>query len=275
MQDAHVLMPDLSSCLSALPSQVSRVSYFAVFDGHGGARASQFAAEHLHLNLAKKFPSGDPENLDKLIKKCLLDTFRQTDEDFLKKASSQKPAWKDGSTATCVLVVDDTVYVANLGDSRAVLCRLEAAAEEQKKSVTLALSKEHNPTIYEERMRIQRAGGTVRDGRVLGVLEVSRSIGDGQYKRCGVISTPDLRRCQLTTNDRFIILACDGLFKVFSAEEAVKFVLNIMQERSVEQKPGLTEEDVRFEVACQQLASEAVKRGCADNVTVILVTIRF
>lgn len=32
----------------------------------------------------------------------------------------------------------------------------------QRKSVTLALSKEHNPTIYEERIRIQRAGGTVR-----------------------------------------------------------------------------------------------------------------
>jgi len=93
----------------------SRVSYFAVFDGHGGARASRFAAEHLHHNLAKKFPtgespfcfcwesmtllkcesqrgyfvSGDPENFEKLIKKCLVDTFRQTDEEFLKKASSQ------------------------------------------------------------------------------------------------------------------------------------------------------------------------------------------
>ncbi|XP_041851143.1 integrin-linked kinase-associated serine/threonine phosphatase 2C isoform X3 [Melanotaenia boesemani] len=225
MQDAHVLLPDMTSCLSSLPGNVSRVSYFAVFDGHGGARASRFAAEHLHHNLAKKFPAGDAEHLDKLIKKCLLDTFRQTDEDFLKKASSQKPAWKDGSTATCVLVVDDMVYVANLGDSRvswtrsccirpvdmwsqtpsvclqAMLCRTEAA-DGQGKAVTLALSKEHNPTIYEERMRIQRAGGSVRDGRVLGVLEVSRSIGDGQYKRCGVVSTPDLRRCQLTANDR-------------------------------------------------------------------------
>nr|XP_046246050.1 integrin-linked kinase-associated serine/threonine phosphatase 2C isoform X2 [Scatophagus argus] len=277
MQDAHVLLEDMTSCLSALPRQVSRVSYFAVFDGHGGARASRFAAENLHHNLAKKFPSGEAEHVDKLIKKCLLDTFRQTDEDFLKKASSQKPAWKDGSTATCVLVVDDMVYVANLGDSRAVLCRMEAAggARGQRRSVTLALSKEHNPTIYEERMRIQRAGGTVRDGRVLGVLEVSRSIGDGQYKRCGVISTPDLRRCQLTANDRFIILACDGLFKVFSADEAVKFVLGVLQEGSVEQKPGLTEEELRFEAACQQLAGEAVRRGCADNVTVILVSIGF
>ncbi|KAM3615830.1 uncharacterized protein V6R79_008442 [Siganus canaliculatus] len=118
MQDAHVLLPDMSGHFPTLPGRVSRVSYFAVFDGHGGARASQFAAENLHQNLVRKFPSGETENLDKLIKKCLLDTFRQTDEDFLKKASSQKPAWKDGSTATCVLVVDDTVYVANLGDSR-------------------------------------------------------------------------------------------------------------------------------------------------------------
>ncbi|XP_035477853.1 integrin-linked kinase-associated serine/threonine phosphatase 2C isoform X2 [Scophthalmus maximus] len=277
MQDAHVLLPDMSGCLSTLPGQVSRVSYFAVFDGHGGARASRFAAEHLHHNLAKKFPSGENENLDKLIKKCLLDTFRQTDEDFLRKASSQKPAWKDGSTATCVLVVDDTVYVASLGDSRAVLCRTEAAAaaDGQRKTVTLALSKEHNPTMYEERMRIQRAGGTVRDGRVLGVLEVSRSIGDGQYKRCGVISSPDLRRCQLSANDRFIVLACDGLFKVFSADEAVRFVLNVLQDGSVEQRAGLTEEEVRFEAACQQLASEAVRRGCADNVTVILLSVGF
>ncbi|XP_028275604.1 integrin-linked kinase-associated serine/threonine phosphatase 2C-like isoform X2 [Parambassis ranga] len=275
MQDAHVLLPDMSSCLAALPGNVSRVSYFAVFDGHGGARASRFAAEHLHHTLAKKFPGGDVENVDKLIKKCLLDTFRQTDEDFLKKASSQKPAWKDGSTATCMLVVDDMVYVANLGDSRAVLCRMEAAADGQKRAVTLALSKEHNPTIYEERMRIQRAGGTVRDGRVLGVLEVSRSIGDGQYKRCGVISTPDLRRCQLTANDRFIILACDGLFKVFSADEAVKFVLSVLQEGAVEQRSELTEEELRFDAACQQLASEAVRRGCADNVTVILVSTDF
>ncbi|XP_074535859.1 integrin-linked kinase-associated serine/threonine phosphatase 2C [Halichoeres trimaculatus] len=277
MQDAHVLMPDMSACLSSLPGHVSRVSYFAVFDGHGGARASRFAAENLHHNLAKKFPNGEKENLDKLIKKCLLDTFRQTDEDFLKKASSQKPAWKDGSTATCVLVVDDMVYVANLGDSRAVLCRMESTAEAdgERRSVTLALSKEHNPTIYEERMRIQRAGGTVREGRVLGVLEVSRSIGDGQYKRCGVISTPDLRRTQLTANDKFILLACDGLFKVFSADEAVKYVLRVLQEGSMEQKEGLSEEELRFESACQQLASEAVRRGCADNVTVILLSISF
>ncbi|XP_026883560.1 integrin-linked kinase-associated serine/threonine phosphatase 2C [Electrophorus electricus] len=273
MQDAHVLLPDLSSFMQ-LPAEVSRLAYFAVFDGHGGARASQFAAENLHHTLISKFPKGEVENLDKLVRKCLLDSFRQTDEDFLKKASSQKPAWKDGSTATCVLIVDDALYVANLGDSRAVLCRM-AEGDGNERCVTLALSKEHNPTIYEERMRIQRAGGNVRDGRVLGVLEVSRSIGDGQYKRCGVISTPDLRRCQLSQKDKFVMLACDGLFKVFSAEEAVYFVNKLLQDESVERKDGQTLEEGRYEAACQRLASEAVRRGSADNVTVILISIEF
>ena len=40
-----------------------------------------------------------------------------------------------------------------------------------------------------------------REGRVMGTLEVSRSIGDGRFKHCGVVSTPDVFRCQLTEND--------------------------------------------------------------------------
>ncbi|XP_062873253.1 integrin-linked kinase-associated serine/threonine phosphatase 2C [Trichomycterus rosablanca] len=273
MQDAHVILPKLDT--NALPAHVTRLAYFAVFDGHGGARASQFAAEHLHHTILNKFPKGDAENLDKLVRKCLLDSFRHTDEEFLKKASSQKPVWKDGSTATCLLVVDDVLYMANLGDSRGVLCRKENTDTEEEQCVCVALSKEHNPTIYEERMRIQRAGGTVRDGRVLGVLEVSRSIGDGQYKRCGVISTPDVRRCALGPKDKFFILACDGLFKVFSAEEAVQFVNKVLQDDTMEKKEGQIIEEVRYEAACQRLAAEAVRRGCADNVTVVLISIEF
>ncbi|XP_027393882.1 integrin-linked kinase-associated serine/threonine phosphatase 2C isoform X2 [Bos indicus x Bos taurus] len=198
MQDAHVILNDITAECQPPSALVTRVSYFAVFDGHGGIRASKFAAQNLHQNLIRKFPKGDGISVEKTVKRCLLDTFKHTDEEFLKQASSQKPAWKDGSTATCVLAVDNTLYIANLGDSRAILCRYN---EESQKHAALSLSKEHNPTQYEERMRIQKAGGNVRDGRVLGVLEVSRSIGDGQYKRCGVTSVPDIRRCQLTPND--------------------------------------------------------------------------
>ncbi|XP_044145752.1 integrin-linked kinase-associated serine/threonine phosphatase 2C [Bufo gargarizans] len=265
LQDAHAVC-DLSKECQTMLSNVSRLSYYAVFDGHGGSRAARYAAHNLHRNLVKKLPKGDGGSVDKAIKKTLLDAFKQTDEEFLKQAASQKPAWKDGTTAICVLVADNVLYIANLGDSRALLCRIN---EETQKATVLSLSKEHNPTQYEERMRIQRAGGNVRDGRVLGVLEVSRSLGDGQYKRCGVISTPEVKRCPLSDSDRFVLLACDGLFKVFSAEEAVNFVLGHVQDEGSQ-----TEDmDARYESACHRLANEAVRRGAADNVTVLVVQI--
>ncbi|XP_044526836.1 integrin-linked kinase-associated serine/threonine phosphatase 2C isoform X1 [Gracilinanus agilis] len=270
MQDAHVILNDITEECKPLSSLISRVSYFAVFDGHGGVRASKFAAQNLHQNLIRKFPKGEVISVEKTVKRCLLDTFKHTDEEFLKQASSQKPAWKDGSTATCVLAVDNVLYIANLGDSRAILCRYN---EDSHRHAALSLSKEHNPTQYEERMRIQKAGGNVRDGRVLGVLEVSRSIGDGQYKRCGVTSVPDIKRCQLTQNDRFIMLACDGLFKVFTPEEAVTFILSCLEDEKIQTREGKSTLDARYEAACNRLATKAVQRGSADNVTVMVVRI--
>ncbi|XP_075717451.1 integrin-linked kinase-associated serine/threonine phosphatase 2C [Rhinoderma darwinii] len=269
LQDAHAVC-DLSQECQPMPANISRLSYFAVFDGHGGSRAARYAAHNLHQNFLKKLPRGDGGSVDKAIKKSLLDAFKQTDEEFLKQAASQKPAWKDGTTAICVLVADNILYIANLGDSRALLCRMN---EETHKPTVLSLSKEHNPTQYEERMRIQRAGGNVRDGRVLGVLEVSRSLGDGQYKRCGVISIPDVKRCPLTEGDKFVLLACDGLFKAFSAEEAVNFILSHVQDEGSPTEEGSLDMEARYESACHRLANEAVRRGAADNVTVLVVQI--
>ncbi|KAB1279211.1 Integrin-linked kinase-associated serine/threonine phosphatase 2C [Camelus dromedarius] len=305
----------------------------------GGAVAGAVAGRSLFSFVPSVI--GDVINVEKTVKRCLLDTFKHTDEEFLKQASSQKPAWKDGSTATCVLAVDNTLYIANLGDSRAILCRYN---EESQKHAALSLSKEHNPTQYEERMRIQKAEERQRnrsrsrawpilaaglavsvppslmvkeeseqktlansysrdpgerltqqqedgslidgqverrgeqsslewDGRVLGVLEVSRSIGDGQYKRCGVTSVPDIRRCQLTPNDRFILLACDGLFKVFTPEEAVNFILSCLEDEKIQSREGKPTADARYEAACNRLANKAVQRGSADNVTVMVVRI--
>ncbi|XP_077205362.1 integrin-linked kinase-associated serine/threonine phosphatase 2C isoform X3 [Paroedura picta] len=270
MQDAHIILNDITEECSPLPAQITRVSYFAVFDGHGGVRASKYAAQNLHQNLIRKFPKGEIPSVEKTIRRCLLDTFKHTDEEFLRQASSQKPAWKDGSTATCVLAIDNTLYIANLGDSRAILCRYN---EESQKYTALSLSKEHNPTQYDERMRIQKAGGNVREGRVLGVLEVSRSIGDGQYKRFGVISVPDIKRCQLTQNDRFILLACDGLFKVFSPEEAVNFIMSCLEDNTIPTREAKSAIDARYEAACNRLANKAVQRGSADNVTVVIVRV--
>ena len=93
-----------------------RVAFFGVFDGHAGPRASKFAADHLHKNIMANLPKGGctvvlstmcmyitvvaliflgkVQNLDREVKKCLIEAFKKTDEEFLAKASAVSPSWK-------------------------------------------------------------------------------------------------------------------------------------------------------------------------------------
>ncbi|XP_005101909.1 integrin-linked kinase-associated serine/threonine phosphatase 2C [Aplysia californica] len=270
MQDAHVIIDDLKQSMPDVHSSIHRLCVYAVFDGHGGIRASRFASQHLLNNLRDKFPKGDVTQVEKEIKKVLRDAFKKTDEDFLKEATKNKPSWKDGTTAVMVVGINDTLYIANLGDSKAILCRYK---ESEGKHVAIPLTADHNPTVYEERMRIQKAGGFVKEGRVMGQLEVARSIGDGPYKNHGVTCVPDIRRCQLTENDRFLMIACDGLWKIYTAEESIQTALNVLEDKKTEGTERKSAEDVRYDLACSRLASSAVLRLSGDNVTVMLVSV--
>lgn len=81
-----------------------------------------------------------------------------------------------GCTAVCALVHKGVLYVANAGDSRAVLCR---------NGVAVAMSHDHKPNDEVELARITKAGGMVVDGRVNGSLNLSRALGDLEYKQSG------------------------------------------------------------------------------------------
>ena len=78
-----------------------------------------------------------------------------------------------GCTACVVLITPMEIYCANAGDSRTVMCEKNNAIE---------LSSDHKPDLPEERSRIIKAGGEVVDGRVNGMLALSRAIGDFDYK---------------------------------------------------------------------------------------------
>lgn len=83
------------------------------------------------------------------------------------------PEDKSGSTAVCVFISPEYFYIANCGDSRAILCR---------KGVPAVSTIDHKPTMESERKRIREAGGSVMIGRVNGSLAVSRALGDFEYK---------------------------------------------------------------------------------------------
>ncbi|KAL2540678.1 PPM-type phosphatase domain-containing protein [Abeliophyllum distichum] len=114
-----------------------------------------------------------------------------------------------GSTAVVAVVTPDKIIVSNCGDSRAVLCR---------NGVAIPLS----PDRPDELNRIEESGGRVIfwDGaRVLGVLAMSRAIGDG-YLKPFVISEPEVTITDRTAEDECLILASDGLWDVVSNETA-------------------------------------------------------
>lgn len=105
-----------------------------------------------------------------MIVAALLNAFAKTEEEFLRISVDAKEF--SGACANVILIYRDTIYVANLGDCRAVLGRSKAKA--------IGLSRDHKASI--EKSRIRKVGGFIKNGRVNGILAISRTIGDREFK---------------------------------------------------------------------------------------------
>jgi protein phosphatase 1B len=165
-----------------------------------------------------------------------------------------------GTTAVVVVLTPRHIICANCGDSRAVLCRAAAP---------VALSEDHKPVLRGEARRIRKAGGTVSMKRVNGDLAVSRALGDFVYKKRAdleaseqqVSPEPDITIQERTGEDEFVVLACDGVWDVFTNDECVKYLRDRMM-RGVEAPAHLAE----------NLLDESLARRSRDNVSAVIVT---
>ncbi|KAI3900577.1 hypothetical protein MKW92_028051 [Papaver armeniacum] len=263
MEDASVVLLDAS--LQA-PGKL-RCAHFAIYDGHGGRLAAEYAQKHLHANVLS---AGLPRELMdvKAAKMAILGGFRRTDELLLQESIAG--GWQDGATAVCVWVLGQKVFVANIGDAKAVVARSSSVNDSQSHLdgtnplKAIVLTREHKAIYPQERTRILKAGGSVSsNGRLQGRLEVSRAFGDRNFKKVGVSATPDVHSFDLTERDHFIILGCDGLWGVFGASDAVDFVQKQLKE-------GLS-----VTAVSRRLVREAVReRRCKDNCTVIVIVFK-
>jgi len=169
-----------------------------------------------------------------------------------------------GCTAVCAMVRNGDLVVANAGDSRCVLSRSGQA---------VALTQDHKPMDREEYDRIIKAGGFVADGRVNGSLNLSRALGDLEYKQSKdlppeaqmVTAFPEIRSEKLQPGaDEFLILACDGIWDVLTNQEAVDFV----RERLL---AGKTPKQICEEACDHCLAPDTngCGKGC-DNMSIVV-----
>uniref|UniRef100_A0A8C4QU25 Protein phosphatase, Mg2+/Mn2+ dependent 1L n=1 Tax=Eptatretus burgeri TaxID=7764 RepID=A0A8C4QU25_EPTBU len=244
---------------------------YAVFDGHGGESAAEFVQSRLPEMLQRRLDGDEPgdtahahgnpverkgcfekqEKEPEEIEKILREEILALDEQLVSKLS----AVQDEAGTTCLVALHNgsLLTVANVGDSRAVLCDGSGRA--------VPLSHDHKPHQLRERKRIKKAGGFISyngSWRVQGVLAMSRSLGDFPLKHLRVVtSDPDVATFDLATlQPRFVLLATDGLWDAFGSQEAVSFVTERLQE------PHL---------GAKSIAMQAYYRGCPDNITVMVV----
>lgn len=242
--------------------------YAAVFDGHGGSAVSQHCAEQLAPILRQKLQAADAGQYGcnvtddcNIISDALVQSFKECDISIPVVSASE-----GGSTAVCAVVGPSRIWVAHCGDSRAVVARSGKQA--------VALTDDHKPERPDEAARIKAAGGHVfwnGGHRVMGVLSMSRAMGDGYLKQYGVISDPEVMSLERTPDDEFLLLASDGLWASMSNEEAVamaqKCIARAAERRVVDRRAALR-------VAAHILVSAAMQKGSSDNITVLLLDLQ-
>ncbi|KIW05420.1 uncharacterized protein PV09_03930 [Verruconis gallopava] len=262
MEDAHAAVLDLKpgdddSSTETAPTK--RLSFFGVYDGHGGDKVAIYAGENLHKIIAKQ-EALKAGNIEQAIK----DGFLATDRAILNDPKYEEEV--SGCTACVSLITHDKIYVGNAGDSRAVL-GIKGRAK--------PMSFDHKPQNEAEKARITAAGGFVDFGRVNGNLALSRAIGDFEFKKSAelppeqqiVTAYPDVTQHDLHEDDEFLVVACDGIWDCQSSQAVVEFV-----RRGIAAGQELHAICENLMDNCLASNSDTGGVGC-DNMTVVIVAL--
>ena len=129
-----------------------KISFFGIYDGHGGSKCADFLRDSLHKIIFSN--EYFPENVEKAIK----NGFLKAEDEFLSNIAIDKNTGnildRSGSCAILVIIVDNKIYVANVGDSRGIM---SINGGKEYKIITT----DHKPSNENEKKRIIQSGGEV------------------------------------------------------------------------------------------------------------------
>lgn len=256
MEDAHAISSDEDGKAPLLAG---------VYDGHNGVAVASHCSEHLLASIQshEAFLKGEYE-------RCFQEVFVSTD------ARLKELATPAGSTAVIALVTDTKLIVANCGDSRCIL------STRNNDSQHVAMSFDHKPNLRAERRRIIKADGIIDDTdpnchRVVSRLTLmamatSRALGDFDFKDADhlapehqmVTCVPDVIVRPRESADRFLILASDGVWDVFTNSEITSYIDDMIILEGIEDVGEIS----------KRLLEKCFLKGSSDNMTIIIIDLR-
>jgi protein phosphatase 1L len=229
-----------------------RACLVAVFDGHGGHQT----AEYLAGNMLQHVISQGAAALQEQPVSALKDAIHCAESQIL-SAWVPGAGHASGSTLCLILVMDDDLYVAHVGDSRAVLAQGAQA---------VPLTADHTTSSASEAQRIQAADPTVivtGDGYLYGELAVTRGLGSAHLKadpsKRAYVATPEVISLKLGTADDFVVIASDGLWEKVGSQDAVAAARRSLADCN------------DAAAASKALVDRAQKLGSQDNISVVVL----
>ena len=214
---------------------------FGLFDGHGGGQVSKFLQENFSAYMKQLLPFND--YFDNFVK-----LFKMIDERVRELNCPE-----EGSTATIVYIEKQNnkkyLYCVNVGDSRCIIIN--------KKGI-MRLSKDDRVDDPIEKERIIKEGGFIYNGRVGGILMLSRCFGDWGIKKYGVSCEPHISKIEINEDDLSVVIASDGVWDTMKDED-FKVLMD----------SNLSSLDI-----CKDVIRESLNRGSSDNISCFIINFK-
>ena len=214
---------------------------FGLFDGHGGGQVSKFLQENFSAYMKQLLPFSDYfDNFVKLFK-------------LIDERVRELNCPEEGSTATIVYIEKQNnkkyLYCVNVGDSRCIIIN--------KKGI-MRLSKDDRVDDPIEKERIIKEGGFIYNGRVGGILMLSRCFGDWGIKKYGVSCEPHISKIEINEDDLSVVIASDGVWDTMKDED-FKVLMD----------SNLSSLDI-----CKDVIRESLNRGSSDNISCFIINFK-
>lgn len=243
-EDQHFHLINLDNTTKKL----NKINFVGVFDGHGGKAVSKY----LKNNIPKYFIYKIEKNMfkdNKQTTRYIKNAFKAVQDKL--QEDHPRASLETGSTCIVGIQTKKDLWIANVGDSRAVMCNKDGKAKQ--------LSIDHKPNSSKEKKRIEGLNGKITfdgsDFRIKG-YSLSRAFGDINAKPF-ISHLPQVFKYNLD-KDKFAIFACDGLWDVFTNQEAVNYVNTLINEKYTGN-------------IAKALAEEGYNKGSYDNISVVIL----